>query len=95
MQKGRFDRILSFLLGASWAIVFFGALILFKSFLPLGLGLAFVVTIFFIFIGLFLILILDALVVNKQRLEEAKKQTELLQKIHNKKNINNLNIKKF
>jgi len=84
MQKDRFDRILSFLLGASWAIVFFGALILFKSFLPLGLGLAIVVTIFFIFIGLFLILGLDAFAVNRQKLVEAKKQTKLLEKIYAK-----------
>ena len=84
MQKDRFDRILSFLLGASWAIVFFGALILFKSFLPFGLGLAIVVTIFFIFVGLFLILGLDAFSVNRQKLIEAKKQTKLLEKIYAK-----------
>jgi len=92
MQEDRFSRILSFLLGASWAIVFFGALILFKSFLPFGLGLAITITIFFIFIGLFLILGLDAFVVNKQKLEEARKQTALLEKIYKKQNPN---IKKF
>ncbi|MFT5660683.1 MAG: hypothetical protein ACI9TV_001325 [Sulfurimonas sp.] len=84
MQKDRFDRILSFLLGASWAVVFFGALIIFKSFLPLGLGLAIIVTIFFIFIGLFLILGLDAFAVNREKLLEAKKQTKLLEKIYAK-----------
>ena len=84
MQKDRFDRTLSFLLGASWAIVFFGALIFFKSFLPLGLGIAIVITIFFIFIGLFLILGLDAFAVNRQKLVEAKKQTKLLEKIYAK-----------
>ena len=84
MQKDRFDRILSFLLGASWAIVFFGALILFKSFLPLGLGLSIVITIFFIFIGLFFILGRDAFAVNRQKLAEAKKQTKLLEKIYAK-----------
>jgi uncharacterized protein YhhL (DUF1145 family) len=84
MQKDRFDRILSFLLGASWAIVFFGALIIFKLFLPLGLGLTIFITIFFIFISLFLILALDAFAVNRQKLAEAKKQTELLQKIYAK-----------
>lgn len=84
MQKDRFDRILSFLFGASWAIVFFGALILFKSFLPLGLGLAIIVTIFFIFVGLFLILTLDAFAINRQKLLELKKQTELLEKIYAK-----------
>ena len=84
MQKDRFDRILSFLLGASWAVVFFGALIIFKSFLILGLGLAIFSTIIFIFIGLFLILGLDAFAINRKRLKEAQKQTQLLEKIYAK-----------
>ena len=95
MQKDRFDRILSFLLGASWAVVFFGALIILKSFLPLGLGLSLVVTIFFIFISLFLVLGLDAFAVNRQKLVEAKKQTKLLEKISQKYTVNNSRIKKF
>ena len=84
MQKDRFDRILSFLLGASWAIVFFGALIIFKSFLVLGLGLAIFSTIIFIFIGLFIILGLDAFAINRKRLKEAEKQTKFLEKIYAK-----------
>jgi len=84
MQQDRFDRILSFLLGASWAILVFGALILFKSLLPLGLGFTIFVTIFFIFITLLLILLLDAFVINRKKLDEARKQTELLQKIYSK-----------
>lgn len=84
MQKDRFDRILSFLLGASWAIVFFGALITFKSLLVLGLGLAIFSTTLFIFVGLFLILGLDALAVNREKLKEIQKQTKLLEKIYAK-----------
>ena len=82
MQKDIFDRIISFLLGASWAIVLFGALITFKIFIVLGLGLSLFITILFIIISLFIILALDAFMVNKQRLTEAKKQTELLEKIY-------------
>ena len=81
MQKDRFDRIISFLLGASWAIVIFGALITFKSFYILGLGLAVFLTILYIITSLFMILALDAFAVNRQRFEEAKKQTKLLEKI--------------
>ncbi len=87
MQKDRFDRILSFLLGASWAIVFFGAIITFKSLLVLGLGLAIFSTVLFVFIGLFLILGLDAFAVNREKLEELKKQTELLQSINFKPSL--------
>ncbi len=82
MQKDIFDRIISFLLGASWAIVLFGALITFKIFIVLGLGLALFITILFIIVSLLIILALDAFMVNKQRLEEARKQTELLEKIY-------------
>ncbi len=84
MQKDIFDRIISFLLGASWAIVIFGALITFKLFLFSGISLAIFITILYIIISLFMILALDAFAVNKQRLSEAKKQTELLEKIYSK-----------
>ena len=84
MQKDKFDRIISFLLGASWAIVFFGALITFKLFLFLGLSLSLFITIIFVVISLFMILALDSFAINRQRLEEAKKQTELLEKIYSK-----------
>ena len=84
MQKDIFERIISFLLGASWAVVLFGALITFKIFMVLGFGLAFFATILYIILSLFLILALDSFMVNKQRLTEARKQTELLEKIYEK-----------
>lgn len=79
-----YERIINFLLGASWGIIILGALITFKLFLFLGFAFAFVVTIFFIIISLFMVLALDAFLINKQRLEEAKKQTKLLEKIYAK-----------
>lgn len=79
MQKDKFERIISFLLGASWGILFFGALITFKLFLFLGLATALFLTLLFILFSLFLILLLDAFTVNKQRLEEAKKHNKLLE----------------
>ena len=82
MQKGIFDRIISFLLGASWAIAFLGALIVFKTFIFLGLVFSIFITIFYIFIILLLILLLDSFSINRQRLEESKKQTELLEKLN-------------
>ncbi len=84
MQKDIFDRIISFLLGASWAIVFFGALITFKLFSFLGLSLALFITVLFIVISLFMILALDAFAINRQKLQEIKKQTKLLEKIYSK-----------
>ncbi|MDD2448558.1 MAG: hypothetical protein PHS42_09605 [Sulfurimonas sp.] len=81
MQKDKFDRIIGFLLGASWAIVLFGALITFNLFLFLGFSLALFITVLFVVILLFMILALDAFVINRQKLEESKEQTELLKKI--------------
>jgi uncharacterized membrane protein YadS len=84
MQKDIYERIISFLLGASWAIVLFGALLTFKTFIAFGLGLSIFFTILYIIASLFLILALDAFLVNKQRLSELKKQTKLLEKIYAK-----------
>jgi hypothetical protein len=81
MQKDNFDKIISFLLGASWAVVFFGALITFKIFIFLGFSLALFITIIFILISMLMILFLDAFAVNKKRLKEAQKQTKLLEEI--------------
>jgi len=82
MQKDVYERIISFLLGASWAIILFGALLIFKVTIVLGLGLALFSVLLFIILSLFLILTLDAFSVNKQRLAEAKKQTKILEKLH-------------
>ncbi|MFA6196414.1 MAG: hypothetical protein WC656_07195 [Sulfurimonas sp.] len=84
MQKDIFERIIDFLHGASWAIVFFGALITFKIFFPLGFAIAFFITIIYIILSLFLVLALDAFSTNKKRLAEAQKQTKLLEKIYAK-----------
>jgi hypothetical protein len=84
MQKERFDRIISFLLGASWAIVLFGALITFQLFSFLGFSLALFITIVFTVISLFLILTLDSFSINREKFYEMKKQTELLEKIYSK-----------
>jgi len=84
MQKDLYSKIISFLLGASWAIVVFGALVTFKIFIVFGLIIALFSTLLFVILSFFLILTLDAFEVNKQRLEESKKQTELLQKIYSK-----------
>lgn len=80
MQKDKFDRIINFLLGASWAIVIFGALITFQIFLVLGFALSLFITVIFVVVSLFLILTLDAFVVNRERLDEAKKTDKIFRK---------------
>ena len=85
MQEDKFDRIISFLLGASWAIVIFGALITFNLFSFLGFSLALFITIIFIVISLFMILALDAFSINRKKFEESKKHTKLLEEILSQK----------
>ncbi|MCK4974091.1 MAG: hypothetical protein KAR81_02470 [Sulfurimonas sp.] len=85
MQKDKFDRIISFLLGASSAIVVFGALITFQLLSFLGFPLALFITIIFIVISLFMILALDAFSINRQKFEEIKKQTKLLEELLSQK----------
>ena len=84
MQKDVYDRIISFLLGASWAIILLGAFVTFNLSIIWGVSLAMFSTTLFVIISLFLLLTLDAFSVNKQRLEESKKQTQLLEKIYSK-----------
>ena len=81
MQKDIYDRIIGFLQGASWAIVLVGAFFTFKFSIFLGIPLSIFSTIIYILISLFLILLLDAFNVNKERLKEAKKQTKLLEEL--------------
>ncbi len=86
MLQDKFNKITSFLLGASWAIVFLGAIVTFKTFLFLGLSVTIFLTLLFIIISLFMILILDAFTVNREKLQEAKKQTKLLEDIYARQN---------
>ncbi len=84
MKKTSFERLSSFLLGASWAFVLAGSALVFHTFAVFGMISAILATFVYIFFSLFLVLALDAFVVNRKRLEEAKKQTKLLEEIKNK-----------
>lgn len=90
MQKERFEKLISFLLGASWAIVIFGAIIVFNLFLFLGFAISLFITVSFVVFSLFLILALDAFSVNREKLYELKKQTRLLEE-NSAKNISHSN----
>ena len=82
MQKDLYAKIISFLQGASWAIVLIGAYLTFKLSISFGLIYSIFFTTLYTIISLLFVLVLDAFSVQKQKLEEAKKQTLLLQKIY-------------
>ena len=84
MTQDSFSRVLNFLLGASWAFIILGALLAFKFFAIFGLATGIFATFVFIFFSLFFVLFLDSLIINRKKLQEAKKQTKLLEKLASK-----------
>ena len=81
MKRSVFDKIISFLLGISWAFIVLGAIIIFKIFLFMGVSTALFFSILFVIFGLFLVLLLETMLMYRERLDESKKQTQLLQEI--------------
>jgi len=81
MKRSIFEKIISFLLGISWTFIVLGAYIIFKIFLFMGVGSALFFSILYIILGLFLVLLLETMLSYKERLEESKEQTRLLQEI--------------
>lgn len=81
MKRSVFDNIISFLLGISWAFIVLGAYIVFKTFLFTGVVSALFFSILYIILGLFFILLLETMLTYKERLDESKKQTQLLEDI--------------
>ncbi len=81
MKRSVFDKIISFLLGISWAFIVLGAFITFKLFLFMGVASALFFSILYVIFGLFLILLLETMLTYKERLDESKKQTQLLEEI--------------
>ena len=81
MKRSIFDKIISFLLGISWAFIALGAFITFKLFLFMGAATALFLSILYIIFGLFFIILLETMLTYRERLDESKKQTQLLQEI--------------
>ncbi|MEN8147748.1 MAG: hypothetical protein ABFR02_09040 [Campylobacterota bacterium] len=81
MKRSIFDKIISFLLGISWAFIVLGAFITFKLFLFMGVAAALFLSILYVIFGLFLVLLLETMLTYRERLDESKKQTQLLEEI--------------
>lgn len=81
MKVSTHDALLSFLGGASWAFAIIGTWVTFQSFIFLGLITAILFTFLFIFIAIFMIVILQNLVLSRDRYNESLKQTAMLEEI--------------
>ncbi len=85
MKENSFESIVSFLQGASWAIVVIGAYLFFTLFYPFGLIVALVGGFFGAMIGLFMVVFFEMAHSQEESLKEHKEQTKLLKEILEKK----------
>ncbi len=85
MQKNSFESIVSFLQGASWAIVVIGAYLFFTLFYPFGLIVALVGGFFGAMIGLFMVVFFEMAHSQEESLNEQREQTKLLKELLEKK----------
>ena len=81
--------VVNFLLGIAWAAVLIGAVTSFLSFYSTGLLFAIVASFIGTLPGLVGILLLEYIITNKEKHEELKKQTKLLQQILDQKENRN------
>ncbi|NPA28793.1 MAG: hypothetical protein GXO33_01250 [Epsilonproteobacteria bacterium] len=81
MRRTVAETVVSFLLGAAWAIVLLGAVLLFWSFSPFGLVIALMAGIIGSFFGLFLVVVLEAISAQFEKVRLLKRQVALLEKM--------------
>ena len=79
--------LINFLLGASWAFTFLGAITLFYFFLHIGIFYAIFASFLGAIPGLFIVLLIEYFLMRQEKLNELKKQTELLQILVNQKEL--------
>ena len=93
MQDSLFNKILSFLHGASIAFVILGTFATFIFFLSFGLPFALSLSFVFVFLSLVVILWIDSLRFKRNSYDELKKQTEILERLekalHDQKLLDN------
>lgn len=84
MKKSSFLAYLSFLSGASWAYMTIGAIAIYTLFSSFGFYIALFFAISFVFTGMLVIVFLEALRIQRSKLDEMEKQTALLERLEKK-----------
>ncbi len=82
-----FEKLLSLLQGASWALVFVGSTSFFLTLYHLGFFVALFGAFLGALLGLFFVVIFEIAQVQIDKLKELKKQTKLLEKFINTESI--------
>jgi len=86
-KRSAYERLISLLQGASWALVVVGATTSFSIFYPFGLIVAIVGAFIGSLGGLFFVVIFEIAHQQSEKLEEIKKQTKLLEKLVDSQSI--------
>lgn len=81
-RRLRFEKLLSLLQGASWALAIAGSFYLFLLFLPFGFIIAFIVGLFSFLFAFFFVIVFEIAQIQIEKLEELRKQTELLERLN-------------
>lgn len=77
----RFEKLLSFLQGASWALALAGGSYVFLLFLPFGFIISSIIALFCFLAGIFFVVVFELAQIQIEKLAELKRQTSLLEKI--------------
>jgi membrane associated rhomboid family serine protease len=80
-KKNAFERLISLLQGASWALVLIGAVSFFTTFYNFGIITALIAAFIGSLGGLFFVVLFEIANIQIEKLEEIKKQTKLLEKL--------------
>jgi len=88
-KRSAYERLISLLQGASWALVVIGATIFFTTLYPLGFFTALVGAFLGSLAGLFFVVVFEIAQQQSEKLEEVKKQTKLLERLLDEKLSNN------
>ncbi len=77
----RFEKLLSLLQGASWALAIAGGGYTFLLFLPFGFIISAIIGLFFFLSGMFFVTIFEMAFIQSAKLQESQKQTKLLEQL--------------
>jgi purine-cytosine permease-like protein len=83
-KRSAYERLISLLQGASWALVVVGATVFSSILYPFGLFSALIGAFLGSLGGLFFVIVFEIAHQQSEKLEEIKKQTKLLEKIDEK-----------
>lgn len=80
-ERLRFEKLLSLAQGASWALALAGGGYTLLLFLPFGIIIASIIALFCFLAGFFFVVVFEMAHVQLEKLEELKKQTDILERI--------------